>query len=230
MKKRTKIIIALLAVMLAISAAVTVYAVGYDSESDPLVALSYITDVFKPQVESIIQSAKKELSDMISALQASTNTLDASVKQADSDIDALESANAELKSELDKTKKDNENFQQKIEALESSVADVQDKVGADDSKPIYNFEVVHLTEGQVLMASDACEIILRSGSASAISPFAEQGLADYTAGCELLNGAPLVVNHLNLIPRGNDGRGLTVTSYDAYFMVRGGYTIVESQQ
>lgn len=209
MNKKIKIIIALLTLVVLISAAVTVYAVGYDNENDPIVALSYITDVFKPQIESTIQAVKNELSEMISSLRTSNDALDASVKQADSDI---KQANSD------------------IDALESAVADVQDKLNSSDDTPVYNFEIVYLTEGQILMASDNCEIILRSGAASAISPFEEQGLADYTAGAELLNGAPIAVNHLNLIPRGNDGRGLTVTSEDAYFMVRGGYTIVESQQ
>lgn len=239
MKKKNKILIALIAVFVAISAAVTVYAVGYDSESDPIVALSYITDVFKPQVESMIQGVKTELSELISGLQASVSKLDASADKAETEIKALESTvaelesgNASLKDSLESSSAANEQLKDKLNALESALNEIESKVDNDDhdETPIYNFEVVYLTKGQSLMATDACEVILRSGAADAVSPFDEQGLADYTSGAELLNGAKLTVNHLNLISRGNDGRGLIVTSDDAYLMVRGGYTIVEPQQ
>lgn len=87
------------------------------------------------------------------------------------------------------------------------------------------YEVVYATQGQQIIAGDACEIILRAGSAKAVSSFAEQGLSDVTSGGELLNGNSLAINHYVLIPRG-DGRGVEVTTNSAYFMIRGEYTIV----
>lgn len=86
------------------------------------------------------------------------------------------------------------------------------------------YEVVHATVGQIILPTEPCEIILRSGSAVAVSVDAGQGLSDTTAEKELLSGDALTKNHYVIVPRG-DGRGVLVTSGDAYFMVRGGYTI-----
>lgn len=91
------------------------------------------------------------------------------------------------------------------------------------------YEVVRLTSGQSLTASGACEIILRSGKASVFVTSQENidaklGLSDCTDGGELTNGEDVPLRHLLIIPRA-DGRGVTVTSTEAYFMVRGEYKI-----
>ncbi len=86
------------------------------------------------------------------------------------------------------------------------------------------YEVVHVTIGQQILPTEPCEIILRSGSAVAVTVDAGQGLSDVTGAKELLSGEALTKNHYVIVPRG-DGRGVLVTSNEAYFMVRGGYTI-----
>ncbi|MBQ8697256.1 MAG: hypothetical protein IJ519_06005, partial [Clostridia bacterium] len=68
-----------------------------------------------------------------------------------------------------------------------------------------SYTVVYLTKGQRLMADDALELVVRSGSANAISTTANLGLSDMTAGAEILNGAKVPVNHQVMVPRG-DGR------------------------
>ena len=76
-------------------------------------------------------------------------------------------------------------------------------------------------------------LILRSGSAVAVSPYTEigtvQGLNDLTDGVDLLNGDQIPLFNSIMIPRGGkDGRGVTVTSLEgAYFLLGGDYTIVE---
>lgn len=97
---------------------------------------------------------------------------------------------------------------------------VKEQTNGSDS----TFTVVYLTKGQRLMAEGSMELVVRSGSANAISPVANQGLSDMTAGAEILNGKKSPVNHLVLIPRG-DGRGIIVTSSECYVMVRGPYTV-----
>lgn len=87
------------------------------------------------------------------------------------------------------------------------------------------FEVLELHAGQQLYALDACEIMLRSGSAVCIAPDPTQGIADYTTAVEIYNAESLTKNHMCLIPRG-DGRGLLVLSEVSYIMVRGEYSIV----
>ena len=76
------------------------------------------------------------------------------------------------------------------------------------------------------MADSICEFIVRPGSRVAvISPFPSQGVADITNGIEVLGGENVSINAYCLIPRGADGRGLTVLSEKAYIMIRGDYTI-----
>ncbi len=89
------------------------------------------------------------------------------------------------------------------------------------------FEVVELTWGDTLYAADACEIILRAGSALCIAPDPTQGLADVTDGNEIYNGQALTKNHLCLIPR-PDGRGIAAASESVFIMVRGEYTLGRS--
>jgi len=89
-----------------------------------------------------------------------------------------------------------------------------------------SYVVEELRYGQTVTAkSGSIEIIVRPGTtASCVSPFSEQGLADLTAGNEILNGKDLPINHTLLVPR-SDGRGIRITSSTAFIMVRGDYEI-----
>ncbi len=88
------------------------------------------------------------------------------------------------------------------------------------------YEVVYMKKGAKLLAKTPCEIILRTGSAIIVS-ITSNGLNDITNGDELLNAVSVPLYHCLLVPRGNDGRGIQITSNDAYVMVRGEYEIVE---
>ena len=80
--------------------------------------------------------------------------------------------------------------------------------------------------GQTILADSICEFIVRPGSrVVAVSPFPGQGIADITNGIEVLGGEQISINAYCLIPRGGDGRGLTVIGERAYIMIRGDYTI-----
>lgn len=82
--------------------------------------------------------------------------------------------------------------------------------------------VVEIPAGKQLLGSAGTEIIVRSGSATAIDTLMG-GLSDVTGGKDLKKGDPAPANHLLIVPR-DDGRGiLAVTSL--FVMVRGGYTI-----
>lgn len=83
------------------------------------------------------------------------------------------------------------------------------------------YEVICLKAGQSIVGN--CELILRSGTAVALCPGAN-GLSDLTAGADIPGGTEISANHLLLVPR-DDGRGMTVTSGEAYIMVRGTYEI-----
>ncbi|MGM9626398.1 MAG: hypothetical protein ACI3XM_11905 [Eubacteriales bacterium] len=96
----------------------------------------------------------------------------------------------------------------------------------DSTSASTEFTVVCLKKGQSITGS--CELILRSGSANALCP-GVNGLSDLTDGSDLADGTQILPNHLLLVPR-SDGRGLTVTSTEAYIMVRGTYAVTDAVQ
>ncbi|MCL2772464.1 MAG: hypothetical protein FWD71_03855 [Oscillospiraceae bacterium] len=90
------------------------------------------------------------------------------------------------------------------------------------------YDLVQLTKDQKIRAkSGTLEMILRpGGTATVISSYQTQGIADLTTGNEILNNQDVPINHSLIIPRA-DGRGITVTSVTAYILVRGDYEIFE---
>ncbi len=130
------------------------------------------------------------------------------------EITALENRTAELTAEI-------ESLKSTIDLLKKQISDIA--VGAVGM----GYEVIEMQKGQVLYASSdkGIEIILRSGTATVVSPFANQGISDNTIGTDLQKGTAIGLNHLLLIPRGGDGRGIKITSTSAFVMVRGEYTI-----
>ncbi len=100
------------------------------------------------------------------------------------------------------------------------------------------YKPVFVPYGATIIATDSDDtvlLILRSGAATAVSPFITegtiQGLNDLTLGTDIYNSEAIPLFHHVMIPRGgDDGRGVVVTSADgAYFLLGGDYTIVEKQ-
>ena len=116
------------------------------------------------------------------------------------------------------------------EVLEPIRASIAALGGSTDvSLPASNtYEAIFVEYGQEIQCTAPIELILRSGSAEIVSPFEDQGLSDLTDGKDLKNGTAVPKNHNLLIPRGEDGRGIVITSTGgAYVMVGGAYIIVE---
>jgi hypothetical protein len=88
---------------------------------------------------------------------------------------------------------------------------------------LVSFSTVELSAGQRLIGGDGTEIILRSGEATAIDN-GYNGVANLTAGMDMMTGNSIELNHLLLVPRA-DGRGILATT-EAWVMVRGSYSIL----
>jgi uncharacterized coiled-coil protein SlyX len=90
----------------------------------------------------------------------------------------------------------------------------------------FKFQPLELKAGQKLIAGASTEIILRSGSAKAISG-TYGGLSDITAAksADLTTGAPIALNHLLLVSR-DDGRGITAVT-GCWLIVKGTYNITD---
>lgn len=90
-------------------------------------------------------------------------------------------------------------------------------------------KVVMIKPGKILIANAGAEFIVRSGKA-VIYTQDSNGVADLTAGVDLLNGQAAPSNHLLSFPR--EGRGIKVKdglTSNLVVMVRGGYTLKNQQ-
>lgn len=166
---------------------------GYSSADDPLITLSYVSEVIVPQLEQKITQK------ILASLPASSPDPNGGIEGSSAD--------------------------------QTLVFDAQGNAIGSVSLSMLKYKVLVLKNGQKLMAAgtntDSLEFILRAGSASVLSPFADQGIGDITAGKELQNEEPLTKNNYCVVPRGNDGRGILVTSDELYILVRGEYEILE---
>lgn len=185
---------------------ITVYA-AYDSSKDPIVSLSYLTEVFQPEVKGELSTALK--AELAQSVNSAKNSLS---EQVSSDVaTAKNEIKAELKSELEA----------KIEADYSATIDAM-QTQLDALSNVY--EAVTLEKGQRLKANAACEIVLLSGSATIRSSAADSGIIDCTDGVILYDGQSAPANHKLLVPDNGDGRGVSCTG-TAQLLVKGGYTV-----
>ena len=109
---------------------------------------------------------------------------------------------------------------QKIAARNSQL--LQQSGGGTGSASSVEFQVVTLSKGQTLTGDIGCEVMLRVGSATCVSP-SNPGLIDESAATTLNNGGALVTNHLYMMTI--EGRGVKAGSGTVKLLVRGGYTI-----
>lgn len=195
--KNKKILFTLATLILAVFVSSVIISTNadYSATNDPLVTLSYINETLIPQLEK--QITENVLATLNSEKESSEETPSTDVQEPTP------------------------------ETPEEPTEEIPPTPTVDLNG--LKYIVVHLTNGQKLLSAgestEALEIILRSGNAQVISPFENQGVADLTASLELLDGDSLVKNNYTIIPRGSDGRGILVTSQEAYFLVRGVYSV-----
>lgn len=109
---------------------------------------------------------------------------------------------------------------QKIAVRNSQIA--QQMGGQSGTGSAAAFTVVTLSSGQTLTGDIGCEVMLRVGTASCVSPSAP-GLIDETTAGTLNNGGALAQNHLYMMTI--EGRGVKATAATTKLLVRGTYTI-----
>ena len=195
-EKKLRVIAAVCAIV--VSSAVTVYA-AYDSSKDPVVSLSYLTEVFKPSVKSDLKS---ELSgDVKNQVASAKNDLSGEISQMKNSI------SDELYSKL------SDDYAAPIAALQRQV-DALSNVYAE----------VAMQKNARLTADAASEIVVLSGSVTVRCSDPDSGIIDCTDGVILYDGQSVPANHKLLVPQNGDGRGVTASTA-ATLLVRGGYTL-----
>ena len=209
MAKIKKIIVMGLLCCLLCSTAVFAASDSFDSSVDPLVSLSYINEIVIPDLNAQISEAK-------------------AIAEANSD----KASKSEVQAVADRVT----SLEKKMSSVQSSVESILKSLSDEDNKPMSAaYSVVHMKYGQKLFSQKhSFEIILRTGEAEVISPFSYDngsehvmGIADITSGTDVPDGSSIERNHMLVVPSGGDGRGILVTSEDAYILVRGEYYIVE---
>jgi len=200
--------------------------------------------------KSLIESLTKSISELQATdksqnemIESQKSLLEALTLQVKNQQEVVDSTEAKIKLQTDELAKQEEkmnSLEKKVSDLEKSITECKntiselektiDEIGSHAA----TYEVVYLERGQKLICNggdaSSVEIILRSGQAKAISQYGSsgtyaQGLSDATTSTEIYHGDVLTKNHLVIVPRG-DGRGVQVTSTEAYFLVRGTYEIV----
>ncbi len=182
-------------VLLFGGAAVVLAAGGYGSKDDPLVTLSYITDVAVPEANAQIDSVFK-------------------TKQNDinSDITArMQQMRKELAAGIQQTGSVSQEVMDQVAA--AAAAQVNGNAGTAGSQ----WRSVTMAKGQSLAGTVGCQLILRKGSASCYS-----GMVNLSSGDTLSHGQNVEANNLYLI--GTDGCGFTATA-DCTVLVNGSATI-----
>jgi hypothetical protein len=86
------------------------------------------------------------------------------------------------------------------------------------------FTVAEVRRGSVIIGEAGTKMILRGGEAMAFS-LAPNGLADLTAGVEVMHGSPVSLNHYLLISR-DDVRGVQIMSDVAWLIIEGKHEII----
>jgi len=115
------------------------------------------------------------------------------------------------------------NLEEKVNNREKTISELEETINRLKVSSS-TLEVVELSENQKIILEAGSEIILRAGTAYAIT--SEQGgLSDVTAGIDIKEDESIPRNHQLIIPR-SDGRGIYVDSY-AIFMVTGVYEIID---
>lgn len=178
-------------------------AVDAGSQSDPLVTLSYINGVLKPD---ILSELGKTLDTRTVAVQKSMSD-DAARYGASLDAKVLGYEANYLASKMS---------DELLKTVISGVAARVNNVPAAES-----YAVVTVEKGKKMICGVGCEIVLRIGSATCYAS-SSPGLINLSTGSDLASGKALSQNSLYLVTIA--GRGFTATQ-KATVLVRGSYSI-----
>ncbi|MBQ4137222.1 MAG: hypothetical protein IJD67_03840, partial [Clostridia bacterium] len=155
----------------------TVLADGYDSTTDPVITLSYINNNLLPQIDGRIS----ELQKLIENGGGGTGTGSSGASSAE--VTELSNRVSSVENRL-KYLATNDSLLQlaaRVQALENK--------GGSSSSGSMQYNAIFVEYGKTVLApSGSIELILRTGTAVIVSPFADQGLSDITVGVDLKNG------------------------------------------
>jgi len=196
------VVLLLMAVVTAFTAAQAATSAQPGSEFDPLVTKSYVDKQIKLLTQKIGTGSQSNNS----TGGTSTGTVDEQIlNNIRTDISDLINLTVKAFERIDSLERQNLELIRRIEALEKG------------------FVVVEASKGQKVILGAGSEVLVRSGETTALSG-EMGGLADVTAAKDLTTGTKITNQHLLLSSRA-DGRGILVVSDKAYMLIRGSYTV-----
>jgi archaellum component FlaF (FlaF/FlaG flagellin family) len=177
---------------------------------DPLIAKSYLDEVFTPQIMAVVDEAVKEIED---GYVGEIETLIAEyTAEIDQKISELNEQTGQIVS--------NEAF---VAMLEAKLMEKVASVSVQPSSDGQTFKVITLQNGQRVVGGIGCEIMLRVGSAVA-SGNSDPVLIDLVHNTTVASGTALVKNYLYVVTINNQN-GFTATADNTKVLIRGTYTI-----
>ena len=209
-KKLSYLIVGIFASVVLLTCGLTVaFADKEGTAEDPLIAKSYIDEVFTPQIMAIVDDAVAEIED--GYLGEIQTLIDTYTKKIEDKVNELNAQAGGIAS--------NEAF---IELLNQKIADKVASVSVPPSGDNETFKVITLQSGQRVTCDVGCEVMLRIGSAKA-SGSVNPVMIDIALSTELRNGAALSTNHLYLVTIKDNG--FQATANNTKLLIRGSYPI-----
>ncbi len=197
-----RIIITTLAVaaLLAVAVFADASSDSYETQNDPLISKSYLTLVFKPEMESFIDSA------VTAKLSAAMRTLE----------------NDSMKPYVDRRLEEYTT----LSLIPYINGKIEEKLGetAGEGYAAASTKIT-LAKDEILTTDGICEIVLRSGKAFIVCDDGDTGAADVTGGVELTNGDSLSLNH-NVIISADNHCGIRAVSGVTLY-VKGAYSVAK---
>ena len=211
-QKKMRWLIAVAAILAVILASGLIVAIA-DKEGtaeDPLIAKSYLDEVFTPRIMAVVDEAVKEIED---GYVGEIETLIAEyTAEIDQKISELNEQTGQIVS--------NEAF---VAMLEAKLMEKVASVSVQPSSDGQTFKVITLQNGQRVVGGIGCEIMLRVGSAVA-SGNSDPVLIDLVHNTTVASGTALVKNYLYVVTINNQN-GFTATADNTKVLIRGTYTI-----
>lgn len=123
----------------------------------------------------------------------------------------------QIKYYIDSTTGSMAKYQEQLDKKDAEIQELKQKV-----ESALTFKVEQLKKGQILLAGEGAEIIIRSGKTTAVYG-KNGGLSDITSAKDLQSGEAIIINHM-LISSRDDGRGVKAEG-EVFLIIKGGYTL-----
>ncbi len=208
-KMRWLVVAAVLLVVLLTSGLIVAIADKEGTADDPLIAKSYLDEVYTPQILALVDEA------VASIEEGYVEEIDALIAEYTAAIDQkISELNAQTGTVVSST--------EFIALLETKLAEKVASSSVAPSSDGQTFRVITLKAGQKVVCEVGCEIMLRIGSATA-NGSSNPVLIDLVHNTTLASGTALVKNYLYLVTIKNNG--FTAGVDNTKVLIRGTYTV-----